>query len=295
MLDSLRHFLHLTPNHPEEEENQLDTVIHELSSGIDSVKNQLSKISNQEHELLQKLQGYEHQYQQKLSYAKHALRSDNKLAAEGYYKESEILKGQINQYQRIVREIQETKRKLLAQESQFVITKDELSAKRTLGEANVDASQLKAELSEQLMYLDESDALTKFDELIQDATYKSQAIEEIQGSENSFDHYLKDSEPNLNGLEQIIQQEHEEKVRASQRNQQILIEKVFGKTEVIVDQAQKNKQGSLLNQLKAQNDHQEKQDRVDVFFKSTDKGLINKPTVQDNKKDQEERIKNFFK
>lgn len=294
MFDRLKHILHLQFDEASDR-NQLDLVIEDLTSGIESVKSQCLKIDSQETEILQKLEAYELQRSDKIEKAKQALRSKNELIAENYYQESEILKRQIDQYKRIAREIQETKRKLLTQENQFLLTKDQLSAKKALGEANVDSTQLRAEMSEQLMFLNESNELSKFDELILDANCKSEAIAEIQGSENDFDLHLGDASSALNGLEQLISDENEKKIKSSLRNQQILIERVFGKTVPVVDTAQKEKQGTLLDQLKKLDSGAEKKDRIDNFFKSSVEKTTNKPQVQSITKDKEDRIKNFFK
>jgi len=175
-------------------EPRLEVVLQDLESAIASVKEQNRNIAHQEAELLKKLQDYSQRHKDKIESAKSALKSGDELIAENLYQESEILYKQIIQYKKIVKDIQQTRQKLLAQENHFHFTKDQLLAKKSLGEANVDASQLKAELSEQLMILDESDELSKFDELIIEATSKSEAIDEIRGGEDSIDNFMEASQ-----------------------------------------------------------------------------------------------------
>lgn len=273
----------------EKPSNKLDVLLKELDFSISVIKTQFTTISNQESDILEKLHEYNSQYDEKLKNAKKAYSNGDEFGAEGIYKESEILKGQINQYKRIASEIQETKRKLSSQENQFLLSRDELLSKQMMGQAHVDASQMKAELSEQLMFLDESDELTKFDELINEADSKSQAIKEIQGDENTFDDYIQESSSAKDDLQSIVEKEKKEKIQASQRNQQVLIEQVFGKASESVLDAQKQRQKSLLNQLKETNVPEEKEGSVEKFFKlseddSSEKNIINK----------EEKIKNFF-
>jgi len=294
MINSLIKFLS-RPKTETNNPNQIDSVFDDLESGIYTIRVQYQRISNQEKEILQKLQVYYQQYNEKLERAKTTFRNKNELVADSLYQESEIFKRQIEQYKRIAKEVQETKCKLLAQENQFLLTKDELSAKRTLGEANVDISQLKAEMSEQLMFLNESDELTKFDELINEASFKSQAIEEIQGSESTFNDHMRQADVVSISLEEVIQNEKEEKIRVSKRNQQILIDQVFDRGKPTATASEKERQKHILNNNNVPVSHSEKRDRVNDFFSTTEQHLSVKSEMVTHVIDKKERVRNFFK
>ncbi|MEL6560890.1 MAG: hypothetical protein AAFQ94_22030 [Bacteroidota bacterium] len=285
----LERLLKLLKNNGESNsEPRLEVVLQDLETAIASVKEQSQKIAHQESELLTKLQDYSQQHQGKIECAKAALKSGDELNAENLYKESEILYSQIVQYKRVIKDLQQTRQKLLSQENHFHLTKDQLKAKKSLGEANVDASQLKADLSEQLMILDESDELSKFDELILEATSKSEAIEEIRGGEDSIDAYMEASQQaSIETLEELINEEKTQKLRASQQNQQVLIEQVFGKLTPSEDPDLKEKKRTLLEKLKYHtNTDDVREQTVSDFFSGQDQ----KP----DSTDQEDRIKNFF-
>jgi hypothetical protein len=240
------------------------------------------------------LQEYNQNYGEKLKNAKRAYSNKKESEAESIYKESGIIKQQIDHYKRISEEIQETKRKLSAQENQFLLSRDKLLSKKVMGEAYVDASQLNAELSEKLMFLDESDELSKFDELIIEADSKSQAIKEIQGGESTFDNYIQDTPSALDDLQSIVEKEKEQKMQASQRNQQVLIEQAFGKTPVSTDISQKEKQISLLNQLKENDMLVEKEDKIDKFFNPSESATSKNVNSKEDIGTKEEKVKNFF-
>lgn len=269
-------------------EPRLEVVLQDLETAIASVKDQIQKITGQESELLTKLQDYSQQHQGKIEGAKSALKRGDELNAENLYEESEIFYRQIVQYKKIIKDIQQTKQKLLAQENHFHFTKDQLMAKKSLGEANVDASQLKADLSEQLMILNESDELSKFDDLILEATSKSQAIDEIRGGEDSIDAYMEaNQQSSIESLEELIIEEKTEKLRASQQNQQILIEQVFGKLMPSEDPDLKEKKSTLLEKLKYHtNTDDVREQTVSDFFSGQDQNP--------DSNEQEDRIKNFF-
>jgi len=287
MLDRLKKLL--KPDADVDPEPQLDVVLQDLDTAIKSVNEQYQNIAGQEVELLEKLQDYYQQHKDKIDRAKKALSAGNELNAEGYYRESEILNQQINQYKNIVKDIQKTRQKLLAQENHFRFTKDQLTAKKTLGEANVDATQLKADLSEQLMFLNESGELSKFDELILEASSKSQAIDEIRGGEDSLDAYIEETEkPALENLEQLVKEEKAQKLHASQKNQQVLIEQVFGKLTPSEDPDQKEKQRTLLEKLKYHtNTDDGREQTVSDFFEEKEE--------KKESPDHEDRINDFFK
>lgn len=291
MLDRLRNILNQnedTPDHP----NQLDNVIEELTSSIETIQNQYQKISAQEAEILSKLNNQEQKHKEKLQLAKQALKEKKEWLAKSLFTESEIINRQVKQYQKIAGATHKTKSKLLAQENQFRITIDQLSTKKALGEANVDASQLKAEISEQLMFLNESDELTKFDELILDAECKSQAFEEIQRSDTSDDS-LDSPTDALNELQQMIKAEDEEKRLAAFENQQKIIEGVFGKMDPEEDLKQKDKQRMLIEQLRKTDTKAEKKERINSFFNTPDQPTTPKSSTTTN--DNKDRIQNFFK
>ncbi len=286
MFDRLKNLL--KPDDDSDPEPRLEVVLHDLDTAIDSVKEQDQKIAFQEAELLKKLQGYFQQHKDKIDRAKSALKSGDELNAENLYKESEILNKQIIQYKKIVQDIQQTRQKLLAQENHFHFTKDQLLAKKSLGVANVDASQLKADLSEQLMILNESDELSKFDDLILEATSKSEAIDEIRGGEDSIDAYMEQTQQSsLENLEELVNEEKTQKLRASQQNQQVLIEQVFGKLTPSEDPEVKENKRTLLEKLKYHSNTDDgREQTVSEFFSGQDQ----KP----DSTDQEDRIKNFF-
>jgi len=290
MLERLKQLLNRKSDSEEDStdsSNQLDTVITDLNSAIDTVKTQYTRTHQQEIEILNKLEVYYKQYDEKIKKAKEALASKSNLLAEGYYKESEILNHQINQYKKIASDIQSTKQKLMSQESRFSFTKDKLLSKKTMGEAQVDASQLNAELSEQLMYLNESDELSKFDELIEEADSKSQAIEEIQEDENSLDKYLADSSPALNKLENLVKKEQADKLADSLKNQKVLIDQVFGKFSPEDDKTEIKRKNQLLEELKSAPEKEEvKDETIKDFFENND--------LDSTENDQEDRVKNFF-
>ena len=269
-------------------EPRLEVVIQDLESAIASVKEQNRNIAHQEAELLKKLQDYSKRHKDKIESAKSALKSGDELIAENLYQESEILYKQITQYKKIIKNIQQTRQKLLTQENHFHFTKDQLLAKKSLGEANVDASQLKADLSEQLMILDESDELSKFDQLILEATSKSEAIDEIRGGEDSIDNFMEAAQQSsLENLEELINEEKTQKLRASQQNQQVLIEQVFGKLTPSEDPELKEKKRTLLEKLKYHSSTDDgREQTVSEFFSGQDQ----KP----DSTDQEDRVKNFF-
>lgn len=269
-------------------EPQLEVVLQDLETATISVREQNRKIANQESELLAKLQDYSQQRQDKIERAKSALKNGDELSAENLYKESEILERQIVQYKRVIKNLQQTRQKLLAQENHFHFTKDQLKAKKSLGEANVDASQLNADLSEQLMILDESDELSRFDELILEAASKSAAIDEIRGGEGSIDAYMEASQKaSIETLEELINEEKTKKLRASQQNRQVLIEQVFGKLMPSEDPDLKEKKRTLLEKLKYHaNTDDVREQTVSDFFSEQEQ----KP----DSTDQEDRIKNFF-
>jgi hypothetical protein len=278
----------------EKPSNKLDVVLKELDFSISVIKTQFNKISDQDSDILEKLQEYNQNYGEKLKNAKRAYSNKKESEAESIYKESEIIKQQIDHYKRISEEIQETKRKLSAQENQFLLSRDKLLSKKVMGEAYVDASQLNAELSEKLMFLDESDELSKFDELIIEADSKSQAIKEIQGGESTFDNYIQDTPSALDDLQSIVEKEKEQKMQASQRNQQVLIEQAFGKTPVSTDISQKEKQISLLNQLKENDMLVEKEDKIDKFFNPSESATSKNVNSKEDIGTKEEKVKNFF-
>lgn len=274
--------------------NQLDSVVEELTSSIFLIKGQYEKISIQETEILEKLQNYNLRHAEKIRNSKEALSNNDTSNAENLYKESEILQKQIDQYKLIVNEVQATKRKLLIQENQFLLAKDKLSSKKLLGDANVDATYLKAEISEQLMFLNESDELTKFEDLIEDANCKYQAIVEIQGDENILETNLEESSSSLSGLQEIIEKEKESKMKTSIRNQEILFERVFGNISPELNQIQKEKQRTLLNRLKEENPLIEKESRVENFFQSKESDSSQESKLNSHVNDKEDRIKSFF-
>lgn len=278
----------LKPDDDSDPEPRLEVILQDLDSAINSVKEQDQKIAQQETELLKKLQHYFQQHKDKIDRAKSALKSGDELNAENFYKESEILNDQIIQYKKIVQDIQKTRQKLLAQENHFHFTKDQLLAKKSLGEANVDASQLKADLSEQLMILNESDELSKFDQLILEATSKSEAIDEIRGGEASIDAFIDATQQSsLENLEELVNEEKNQKLRASQQNQQILIEQVFGKLTPSEDTELKEKKRTLLEKLKYHSNTDDGGEQtVSDFFSDQDQ----KP----DSTDRDDRIKNFF-
>lgn len=283
MLQRLKRMLKL--NHIEESP-KLEIVVEELSSGIHAIKEQLQKISKQESEIVEKLENYTKQHKDKIAYAKEAFLCKNKIVAEGFYSESKILQQQVLQYQRIAEEIQKTKQKLLSQENQFCYTKDQLIAKQTLGNANVDSSQARAEIGEHLMLLNESKELQRFDELIEDADNKSQAIKEIQGDEQAFESLLNGPSSSTQSLEEVIAKEKEEKLLIAQKNLRISINRVFGELGAFENVSQKENQKALLNRLK----EQEAVNEIEKFFTNPS----SEPQTQSNVKENEDRIINFF-
>lgn len=263
----------------------MEVVIEELSSGIASIKVQIQKISLQEKEVLHKLNNYTEEHRNKLHQAKAAYANDDKIVAEGTFRESEMLKQQIFQYQRIVSEIQKTRQKLQGKENQFCYTKDQLLAKQTLGEANVDVSQIAADISEHLMFLNESKELEKFDELIEEASFKSQAIKEIQGNEPVFDSLLNKQEAYEHSLEKEIAQEKEAKLAVVQQNLKIRMDRVFGLPENSKQTHEKENQQALLNRLKEENPSS----CIAEFFTDTKESQ-----TQNNVAENEDRINDFF-
>ncbi|MEL7144837.1 MAG: hypothetical protein AAFO69_00610 [Bacteroidota bacterium] len=291
MFDRLKKLL--SSRQEEEPAPRLEIVLKELDAAILSTEQQYKVIISQEKALQDKLKQYNQQYRNKVERAKRALQSQDQLNAENLYEESELLKKQITQYSNIVHNLHDTRQQLMAQLNQFRYTKDELLTKKTLGEANVDASQLKASLSEQLLYLSESDEFTLFDDLIAEATSKSEAIDQIRGGEATLDEYLateatqENNRSAIDKLEQLMQAERSAKLQASLKNHQILIEQVFGKDEPSKDPEQEKNQRALLEQLKSAEAKQEsKEQKVSDFFHHQEQ--------QSTPTDHEDRIKNFF-
>ena len=291
MFDRLKKLLNT--NEAAEVTPRLETVLSELDAAVSSTEQQCRAIIQQEKALQNKLNHYHQQYKSKIERAKHALKSKDRLNAEHLYQESELLQKQIGQYAEIVQNLHNTRQRLMSQLNQFRYTKDELMTRKTLGEANVDASQLKASLAEQLMYLNESNELSVFDDLIAEATSKSQAIEEIRGAEDSLDAYLNQEESDVQDssaitkLENLMHAEKAAKLEASQKNHQILIEQVFGKTEPSSDPDQKEKQRTLLENLKRTDaTHTRKEQTVHDFFEDQ--------VTPESASDHEDRISNFF-
>lgn len=273
---------------------QLDIVIEDLTTALIKVRKQHLKISDQETEILTKLESYNQRYHEKLALSKNAFIDKDEFMAENLFKENELLQKQIDQYKNIVTDIQDTKRKLLSQENHFLLTKDKLSSKIILGEANVDVSQLNAEVAEQLMYLNETDELTKFDELIMEATSKFQAIEEIQGAESRIDHYLEKQSTVMEDLQEMVENDRKKKVKASQKNQQLRIEKMFGKMTPTRGKTQKERQQLLLNRLEEKVLPEDRENRIEDFFKQSEANITPRSKTKSNVRDKEDRIKYFF-
>ena len=276
---------------------RLDIVLKELDLAVDSTEQQCSTIAGQEKALQQKLLAYHKQHQDKIERAKLALKANDQLNAEHLYQESELVQNQIDQYTSIVHSLHETRQKLLAQLNHFQFTKDELLTRKTLGEARVDVSQLKASLAEQLMYLSESDELTIFDDLIAEATSKSEAIRQIRGEEATLDDYLTEESirekdhSSIDKLTKLMQVEKAAKLQASLKNHQILIEQVFGKNQPSKDPGQEEKQRTLLERLKkAEEQVKDREQTVSDFF--AEQALPQSKASASS--DQEDRIKNFF-
>lgn len=267
----------------------IETLLQDLDDAIISISAQYERISEQEQELTEMLAGYRQQHHETIEEAKVALQKSDQLKSEKLYHESEIVRKQIDQYTGIVRNIRQTGQKLLKQKNQFSVTRDQLKIKQSLGEAHLDASRLNADLSEQLMILDETGELSHFDELIREASSKSEAIEAIRGNEALLEDLKDEPESHaIEHLQELVIEDKEEKLRASQHNQQLLIEKVFGKLTPSEDPAVMKNKKTLLDKLKNHTvaaDDREK--NVNEFF--TDKPEKASST------DREDRIRNFFK
>lgn len=302
MFDRLKKLL--TSSEETEPAPRLDIVLKELDTAIASTEQQYQMIIGQEKALQQKLRQYHQQHQQKITRAKAALKAKDQLNAENLYEESELLKKQITQYTNIVHNLHDTRQQLMSQMNQFRYTKDELLTKKTLGEANVDASQMKASLAEQLMYLNESDELSIFDDLIAEATSKTEAIDQIRGGEATLDDYLateatqENNQSAIDKLEHLMQAEKAAKLQASLKNHQILIEQVFGKDEPSENPEQAEKQRTLLEKLKSAEIKQEsREQKVSNFFgvqEPEQPSDSNPEHSEQSPSDHEDRIKNFF-
>ena len=282
MLNRLKQLLKLNQTDPQ----KLEVVIDELSAGTETIKGQIQKISRQESEILEKLNNYTRQHEYAIERAKKAFLDKNKTAAESIFSEGKILKQQISQYRRIAEEIRKTKQKLLNQEGQFCYTKDKLIARQTLGEANVDSSQISAEISEHLMFLSESKELERFDELIEEASFKSQAIKEIQSGEETFESFLSESNPAEESLEKVIAKDKEGKLLEAHKQFQNTVNRFFGEVHTTESSIQKENQQVLLNRLKKE----KREEDVKEFFTNPDQESQKQNHVNENK----DRVKSFF-
>lgn len=267
---------------------RVDLALHDLDMAVDSITRQLSRINIQESQILLKLQSYRTDYASKRTAAKKAYQLGEHHLAKNALTETQILKKQIQQYKKIITEIQDTKQRLLTQKNQFTFTRDQIASRVTLGEAQVDASQLNADVSEQLMLINESGELQQYEDLIAEADYRTQAIKEIQGSEDLLDNYIDQSvESGMENLDEEIKKDKEEKLRESLKKQRKVIEQVFGKMDEQEDKILQTRKEILLRELKQCNGSAPEQtDRIDTFF--------NEHTHIPNTSDHEDRINNFF-
>ncbi len=283
MLKRLANTLKLTE---ETNETKVDHTVSELKKAITKTSERLDEIDLKSAQVADRLQYYLTQYETKKSTAKKAISLGNKHIAQQILDDIQVVKQQYEQYLRLNKEISGTKIKLQKQKAEFEFALDQIDAKRALGEANADASQMNADIAKHLMLLDESSELSQYNEIIAEADSKYQAIAEIQATDKAIDNYLDENvqEDQLIDLETEIKEEREQKIKAALEANKKLFESTFGEDKVEVDNSYQKK-SDLINQLKSV---KPEKDKVEKFFTKEPS------TNTQEEREKQDRINQFF-
>ncbi|MFY0601761.1 MAG: hypothetical protein JXR03_18955 [Cyclobacteriaceae bacterium] len=265
--------------------NHLEETIKELQNGIETIDRQLIQISETAQVYSTKLGNY---HSQRASYLKKAQESYSKgLQAQALapFKKVKILDQQIDQYRDLVQSIEESRNKLFSQKTELEFNKDQIEAQLRLGEINADSSQIHADVMENIMLLQNSGELSKYQELVQEAESKSEAIRDISGIDKIGSSYPENSDEN-----QFFELETELKVNQEKIDQSSLDKlkvkyQSFFESDKTSDEEAERQKISMLRQLKESDTP--KENRIKSFFKSSEAPPVS-PENQD-------RIKNFFR
>ncbi len=260
----------------DEPPSRVHQLLQELQQGIETLKSQIDSISQttivQQDKLLQ-LRDQEKMLKAQAKRA-HARKEDFKTRS--LFEELVVVADKITQYQQLHSSINQSRIKLQKRLNELEFNRDQIIAKVEVGEVDANASQQYAEIMEGLMLLKNSGELSKHQEAINEAEYKTEALKELTKvaiSENT--------PPNdLSEIAASIKEDQQADDQLAINQLQVKYQHFFESNTSYEATRQKS---DRLEALAMQNVAQTK---IDEFFENEDRA---EPSSE-----QADRIKNFF-
>lgn len=226
MIKRLKQILNLSED-PDPYE-RVQRTITELDTAITKISSQEEKITLQQQQIQHRLKHYFEQYKIKKNQTSKSFLTGNNSTSDHLHEQTKLIGKQTLHYKNLFAAISATQQNIIAKKNEFIFLRDQLKSKIAMGQAQVDATQLDADLSEQFMRLEQSGELNQYDQLIEDARCKSQAIEEIQGNQKVFDDFIdQNTSTDLSTLDSEIKNHQRQRLQESIQAQQSLFNRTF--------------------------------------------------------------------
>lgn len=264
-------------------DDPIKKTIAELEKGIETIQRQLDQVTHTTQIYHHKLSGYQTQRATFLKQAQDLYRKNLETQALAPFKKVKILDAQIAQYGSLIRNVEDTRSTLFTRKNQLELKMDQLTSQLKLGEINADTSKLQAEVMENLMLLENSGEISKYQHMACEAESKYEAIQEIIGTEDPA--YSSEPSPRTD-LDELNSELNAVRTQASETSLSKAKKKYadFFEDKEVEDQSLADQKTTLLKQLKETVDTNET--KLETFF-----GTSESPS---NNTEQQDRIKDFF-
>lgn len=283
---------------PQEEEYSVDpnaqisALLIELDAGIATADESIKEAKENEKNLKQNISILFVELDQVKKRAKRFLDIGNQSEAQKSFSRVQSLENQLTQYGKILADVENTIQEIEGQKAHFALKKNEISSKQLLYQVKIKGAQNQAAIQGNLMSSMNYDEFSSYENLLQEAHAKAEAIAEIN---NDFSSYREETyssgNESIESFKKELDKEKQEKEEEVIRKEKEKIDALFSRmrtpqtpvkpvaTDKKLEEAKKKK--DINKFFEKSNTEEEKQKVNDFFNKKSDP--------------KEDKLRDFFK
>lgn len=286
MFERLKNILTSKSDDEDNQSSKVDTLISELDLGIQEANSSISEAKANEVELKKNISILFSEHQNHKTKAKGLLAINRKPEAEKVYKKVQLLEQQLNQYGKILTDVETTIHELETQKAHFELKKDEINSKKLIYEVKIKGAQNKADIDSNLLSTLNSDEFTDYEDLLQDAHAKAEAIAEIN---EDFSSYRTEKENTIDDLKEEINKEQQEREEQAFKAQK-------GKIDALFNRMKTSSSNQKIVSTNKYEEERKKEQSINAFFsKEQVKKVDTKVSEFFKDKPSTDKLKDFFK